>query len=207
MYEVFLNDRSIQIVAARELTISKSALINPWPSHPDKLDEWLKSIESGEDPEHVVELENPKWYFENVFCPFFIVIEAAGGVVFRNNCALFIYRNSRWDLPKGKIDEGESPVEAALREVQEECGIRNLSIKKELPSSYHLYKSPYAENMGDWILKKTYWFEMSYHGAFDGLPQEEEDITKVEWVEKQRLQKIYDLTYANLRPVLSPYLY
>ena len=92
---------------------------------------------------------------------------------------LFIFRNGVWDLPKGKVDKHETTHEAAIREVEEECGISHLQMVKKLPSTYHIYQSPYKKTMGKWILKETYWYEMKYVGHDEGIPQEEENITEI----------------------------
>jgi 8-oxo-dGTP pyrophosphatase MutT (NUDIX family) len=90
---------------------------------------------------------NPVHFFQ-LFRSVFLEVPAAGGVVKSNDRLLFIFRNGKWDLPKGKIDEGENPPEAALREVSEECGIAGQQIKKQLPSTFHIYPSPYSKTKG-----------------------------------------------------------
>ena len=83
-------------------------------------------------------------YFKNV--------EAAGGVVINpENKILFIHRLGKWDLPKGKIEKDESREVAAVREVEEECGISNLQLKDFLNATYHIY----TERDGKKILKTT----------------------------------------------------
>lgn len=124
-------------------------------------------------------------------------IDAAGGLVRNeNNEYLLIYRKGKWDLPKGKLDKGETPQQAALREVEEECGAHDLKIGEELSPSYHTY-----EQNGVRILKKTYWFEM-ISDQEEFTPETEEDIEKVEWVDLNR-KEIEDLdTYPNIRLIL-----
>ena len=89
---------------------------------------------------------------------------------------LWIQRNGKWDLPKGKIETGEEIAAAAIREVEEECGISAPQIKRRLPNTYHTYRLK-----GQAILKRTYWFEMYYQGNESLIPQEEEDITTAKW--------------------------
>jgi 8-oxo-dGTP pyrophosphatase MutT (NUDIX family) len=114
----------------------------------------------------------------------FKYIYAAGGLIEKDGAYLFIFRLKKWDLPKGKLDMGEGPEEAAIRECEEECGINALKIKHALPSTYHIYahKNGYA-------LKKTYWYKMSttFEGSFK--PQLEENIEKVEWFDKEQIQQ------------------
>lgn len=114
----------------------------------------------------------------------FAFIEAAGGLIRQKDRYLFIFRLKKWDLPKGKLDKGEKPDEAALRECQEECGITGLQITKELPSTYHIYqyKSGFA-------LKITYWFAMTSTHKGELIPQTEEDIEKAEWLDVADIKK------------------
>ncbi|MGB3946654.1 MAG: NUDIX domain-containing protein [Bacteroidia bacterium] len=128
----------------------------------------------------------------------FKIIEAAGGLVKnKNEQWLFIFRNGRWDLPKGKIEKGEAIKEAAIREVEEECGINELKIIKELPSTYHTY-SIEEKN----VLKRTYWFEMSTNYNKKLTPQLEEGITDVKWLSKNQLKQVIDNTYESIKDVL-----
>ena len=105
-------------------------------------------------------------------------IEAAGGLVMKDQQYLWIYRNDIWDLPKGKLEKNENFKIAAIREVQEECGLdRNLEIIKLLYTSFHTY----IENSKSKI-KRTNWFLMKYSGSDDLSPQIEEGIHRVEWL-------------------------
>ena len=123
---------------------------------------------------------------------------AGGGKVFNSKGhILFIFRNGKWDLPKGKAEANETIDQTALREVEEETGIRDLSINKPLEITYHIFK---RNNMI--LLKKTYWFEMfsSYEGDFK--PQFKEGITKVKWIDPKKLKKIKKNIYANIDQLL-----
>lgn len=121
----------------------------------------------------------------------FYNIDAAGGVV-RNSKGeyLFIFRRGKWDLPKGKIEEGESYQQAALREVEEETGLSNLKLDKTLMSTYHTY--PLEDTL---VLKKTYWFEMQYTGHEAPVPQTTEDIEEVKWFKPEELFIPFQNTY------------
>lgn len=133
------------------------------------------------------------------FASKFKIIEAAGGLVKnKNEQCLFIFRNGRWDLPKGKIEKGEAVKEAAIREVEEECGINELKIIKELPSTYHTY-SIEEKN----VLKRTYWFEMSTTYNKKLTPQLEEGITDVQWLSKNQLKQVIDNTYESVKDVVT----
>ncbi len=116
----------------------------------------------------------------------FKVIEAAGGLVFNaEQHLLIIHRLGYWDLPKGKIDKGETPKQAALREVEEECGIGKLKIYKEVETTYHTYNLN-----GKDILKKTYWFLMTTEDDSELIPQTDEHIEQAIWANKDSLRKL-----------------
>lgn len=136
----------------------------------------------------------------NDFKTHFKLIKAAGGVV-RNkkNELLFIYRLGKWDLPKGKLELNESIEEAAVREVEEECGLNSLTILDSLPDTYHVY-----ENNGLTILKQTYWFSMSTNFVAELTPQLEEGITKVEWLAISEVkEKVFPNTYSSIKSLLK----
>jgi 8-oxo-dGTP pyrophosphatase MutT (NUDIX family) len=136
----------------------------------------------------------------NYFSGIFRIIEAAGGLVKNEKGEyLFIFRNGKWDLPKGKIEKGEGIKTAAIREVEEECGISGLSIIRELPPTYHTYT---IEEKA--ILKRTYWFEMICDDTSAILvPQIEEGITDVEWIATKKLKKVFKNTFESVKEVLD----
>jgi len=125
----------------------------------------------------------------------FKVQQAAGGKVLNEkNEVLFIYRFNKWDLPKGKLEKGESISECAIREVEEECGITNLQIKNKLQTTYHIF-----ERNGKIILKITYWFLMKtiYKGKL--TPQTEEGIEQVVFKNDSEINKALKNTYENIK--------
>lgn len=134
-------------------------------------------------------------------------IHAAGGLVTNDQGQfLFIKRFGKWDLPKGKIEKNETPEVAALREVEEECGINGLAIKRKLLSTFHLYRSPYIRKENNWVIKETHWFEMSYSGNAKLKPQFEEGIEEARWFSHNELTEPYNNTYGNLQDLLDFYL-
>ena len=135
----------------------------------------------------------------NIFKKKFPEIIAAGGKVINNKSEiLFIYRNKKWDLPKGKAEKNEIISETALREVEEETGIKNLSIIKPLEKTYHIFNRG-----GKNYLKTTYWFEMKsdFNGKFK--PQKKEGITRVEWIGIENLSSVLPKSYANIRLLIG----
>ncbi|MDF2437047.1 MAG: hypothetical protein K0Q95_1423 [Bacteroidota bacterium] len=133
------------------------------------------------------------------FKSMFKIVEAAGGIVRNpNNEYLFIFRNGKWDLPKGKIERDELIKEAAIREVEEECGISKLEIIKELPTTYHTYSIDDKA-----ILKPTYWFEMSSSDGSKLVPQTEEGITDVQWIKNGDMKKVRENTYGSILDLIE----
>ncbi|WP_195715151.1 NUDIX hydrolase [Ancylomarina sp. 16SWW S1-10-2] len=129
----------------------------------------------------------------------FKYIEAAGGLVFNEKDEILaIHRLGKWDLPKGKVEKDETVDEAALREVEEECGVSNLQLSDELKSTYHTY---WMNNK--WILKRGYWFKMYYSGNEQLVPQTEEDIEKVCWIPSKQLETFKANTYASILEVIK----
>ncbi len=133
------------------------------------------------------------------FASLFRVVEAAGGVVRSSSGkVLVMQRRGKWDLPKGKREEGEKPVEAALREVQEETGLKDLRAGDPITVTYHTYLLD-----GQPVLKKTTWYEMTYSGDESLVtPQKEEDITEVLWLIPEDMTMILGNTYLSIIDVL-----
>ena len=125
---------------------------------------------------------------------------AAGGVVVIDNQFVAIERNGIPDLPKGHIEKGESPEVAAIREVEEETGITDLEIIKELPATWHCYLLN-----NQWTIKKTSWYIMKTNSGMKNIPQTEEGISKVYLVDKTGLKDFEEKTFASLR-TLVPYI-
>ena len=125
----------------------------------------------------------------------FIIEKAAGGLI-RNDKedTLFIYRLNRWDLPKGKIERGESKKEAAIREVEEECGLKELVIQNKLPKTYHIF-----QRNGLDTLKITHWYFMKTTFAGPLVPQIEEDISEAVFKNPIETERALENTYGNIK--------
>ena len=122
-------------------------------------------------------------------------VVAGGGKVYNDKGEiLFIYRNDKWDLPKGKIEGNESIERTAIREVTEETGVGGLEIIKPLETTYHIFK-----HSGRYRIKITYWFEMKTSFNGDLNAQEKEGITKVKWLNEKKVQKALKNSYANIK--------
>lgn len=130
---------------------------------------------------------------------YFKFIEAAGGIIHNHDGNfLFIYRLGKWDLPKGKLDKGELPLDAAIREVQEEVDLAGMQIKRKLPSTFHTYLLK-----GKTVLKETHWYEMQYLGDSLGKPQTSENIERLEWRNRENIEDILQNTYPSIIPIIE----
>ena len=128
------------------------------------------------------------------FCAGYKLIEAAGGLVYNDtNQLLMIFRNGKWDLPKGKLEVGENIEQCAIREVEEECGISELLITQQLQETYHTY-----EINGQKILKRTYWFEIESSFKGNLLPQTIEGITEAVWIDKENIAEKLENSFGNI---------
>jgi ADP-ribose pyrophosphatase YjhB (NUDIX family) len=142
----------------------------------------------------------PKLVVDNwdEFCSKHKIIYAAGGVVYNNECLLMIFRNGKWDLPKGKKEINETDENCAIREVSEESGVVDLRIIRFIKHSYHTYKINSRS-----ILKITAWFLMSSNHNQILTPQINEGISKVVWVNQDNISEKLKNTYGNISDVLK----
>lgn len=132
----------------------------------------------------------------------FNIVQAAGGIVLNEQDEiLFMFRRGKWDLPKGKLDPGESLEECAVREVQEETGLREVFLRNFFLTTFHTYE----ENQTH-ILKESYWYTMQAAGKQELIPQLEEDIHEVKWVKKEHLPVVLGNTYRSISDVINNFL-
>ncbi|HEX8514868.1 MAG TPA: NUDIX domain-containing protein [Bacteroidia bacterium] len=199
MIKITSSDKIIRLVSINEHFKPLGNFIHVAVSHPEEVANVYASLLNNHKIKEVY-LSNPdeKLLLEG-FKSGFRVVEAAGGLVRNKNGEyLFIYRNGRWDLPKGKIEKNEPVETAAVREVEEECGVGGLTIMKELEPTYHTY---FLE--GTSILKPTYWFEMNCSDGAVLTPQAEEGITDVKWIAVKDLQMVRENTYPTILDIIS----
>ncbi len=200
-YKVFVNEKLLTISAEPEMGKNELRLLNINYDHSDLLPVYLEQFKL--NCYHHLHLfgENPDAIFRDL-CKQYSIIEAAGGLVIdESGKALVIFRRGKWDLPKGKIDKGESPEEAAVREVSEECSISSPVIAGLLEETWHTYQLN-----GNPILKKTYWYKMRPHNGVEiPQPQLEEDITEVRWADKEFLPEMKKNIYPAVAELLNKY--
>jgi ADP-ribose pyrophosphatase YjhB (NUDIX family) len=199
MYKVFINNHPLFIAKTdAEIVMKPGTLLLRYD--PASLDELLNLAHQYKDFFTRIFLldENPGEVFEQ-FLEKCKLIEAAGGLVKNaKGELLMIFRNDKWDLPKGKLEKNETPEVAAIREVEEECGIGKLKIIKPLTPTFHTYK--HNEKI---ILKKTYWYEMSCADDKKLTPQLEEGITEVKWMGEKEVEKALENTFHSIVDVVK----
>jgi hypothetical protein len=197
MYKVFVNEKKLTLSKYPE-DIEKNLRFEGFAT----LEIAVDLLENTSCPEMNVYGENIEEIWED-FTHMFKVIEAAGGLVKnKNNELLFIRRMGKWDLPKGKIEKGESLEQAALREVEEETGLKELILEEFLNNTFHIY----TERNGEKILKTTYWFKMTYVGNSQPIPQKEEGISEVSWKNEEMINnEVMRMTFENIRLILDNY--
>ena len=132
------------------------------------------------------------------FKHFTIVIASGGAVQNTNEEILMIFRRGKWDLPKGKLDEGETLEQCAIREVEEETGLRGVELGEKITTTYHTYTE-----FGKHILKESHWYKMQCNTDQKLVPQTEEHITDLRWVKRSDLKKYTSKTYQTIIEVLN----
>ena len=129
----------------------------------------------------------------------FKVIKAAGGVVYHEGKVLFIHRLGKWDLPKGKLESGESTRLGAQREVEEECNIK-VEVDHKICNTWHTYAQG-----GKNILKKTSWYQMTCLDDSEMRPQLEEGIDLVKWMNKKEMAVALISAYRSIQHVIKKF--
>lgn len=127
----------------------------------------------------------------------FKIIKAAGGVVMKGSKTLLMFRRGVWDLPKGKLDDGESSREGAAREVEEETGVRVL-VGERICTTWHTYTLN-----GSRILKRTKWYQMSVVDESRMAPQEDEGIEKLAWLDRRDTELALTNSFSSIRYVID----
>ena len=196
---VYINDRRLLFANVYEYKDNKAERIAVMSDEKVSVEEIIKKLESGDEKSIVYLSNNEEESWKN-FVSHYVLIEAAGGLVENEKGEkLFIFRNGKWDLPKGKAEYDETPDVTALREVEEECGLKNLKLKNEIKKTYHTY-----HEKGRSILKVTHWYKMEVEGNQDLVPQLEEGITKVEWLNDEEIRSVvFPNTYSSIRELLT----
>lgn len=200
MYKIYINGTPLLLKSSDEVSAaaSEKALVNRYTGQTKSLLNYADMLEKNTRFDSVTLYTDEVEKLFQDFASQYKIVEAAGGVVFNEeNQVLLIFRRGFWDLPKGKIDPGETREAAAVREVQEETGLQQLQLGNFLTQTYHTYKEGKTR-----VLKCTYWFLMQTP-EFQLTPQAEENIEQAVWVELAPFLKEEDRLYGNIRDVLN----
>ncbi len=197
MYKVFVNNTPIILSTKKSIEGYKTIAIKE-VNFPTVIRDILSKEAADEEAKYHFYHKNEDKLIDHLYSKLPVVVAGGGKVYNANMDILFIKRNGKWDLPKGKIEKKEHIETAAIREVEEETGVTGLEITKFLYKTYHVFK-----RNGEFRLKVTYWFEMKTE--FDGelIPQKNEGITKVKWKNKKQAKKALTDSYANIKKLFS----
>jgi 8-oxo-dGTP pyrophosphatase MutT (NUDIX family) len=196
---IYLNERPLVIVANPEDASPKYTGITTF-EQPDKetIESTLQALETGKSSAAIFVSPNPKELLEQI-TSYFTVLVAAGGLITNSEEEiLLMFRRGKWDLPKGKQDDGEDLETCALREVEEETGLHSITLEHKITETMHFYT--FKEKR---VLKHTYWYKMQFTGTELTIPQIEEDILDIQWVKPEHLNKYLKFSYQNITDVFE----
>lgn len=197
MYKVFINKTPIVLTDDKRYVKKKGWKVIRFIGG-EQLKEIVLALEKGKSKESVAVFHFDIDELWTTFINQFKFVHAAGGLVINDeNEFLMIYRNNKWDLPKGHLKKGEQPEFGGMREVEEECGISSLTVKSHLANTYHMY------DRKGLVLKKTFWYIMHSNDKSDLIPQLEEGITEVCWKTKSDIQGVMKKSYAIIGELLE----
>ncbi len=194
MYRIYINDTALIVADFMPVGIGPNQQID---AQNFDFREFYKQVKKNGKTVHVILTKEPKKMFRTIRKPF-TVIRAAGGIVKNElNQYLFIFRKGKWDLPKGKLDEGEKTRIAAEREVMEECGIKVSEVGSRLCKTWHVY-----EDKGQIVFKKTVWYNMKAKKQ-RLIPQLEEEITEARWLGTADFLIVKQNTFPLVKDIIS----
>ncbi|HTN21234.1 MAG TPA: NUDIX domain-containing protein [Pelobium sp.] len=194
-YNIYINEKSLIITSEVIQELTNYQLID---LQGFDFEEFYQALAKNPKSLFLLVCDDPKTLFKTIKSKVRI-IEAAGGVVSNEEGkCLFIHRHGRWDLPKGKLELKERKRDAAVREVEEECGLKIKKLKEKITKTYHVY-----EIKGKPVLKISHWYAMEAKGKQKLVPQIEEGITEVKWFAKKDFSIIRANTFGNILEVIE----
>jgi 8-oxo-dGTP pyrophosphatase MutT (NUDIX family) len=193
MYKVFFNQKPIFLTTELVPQTDRTPVLFIKFSSPENIIKALKSKKT--DCLYLYHQKEDKLWMH--FLRHFPIVEAAGGLVrHQDGRFLFIFRNDKWDLPKGRIEKNEPIRIAAVREVEEETGVDGLEIVKPLIETFHVFN-----RNGKYKLKKTFWYEMKTASTVTLTPQLNEGIEQAVWVLEKEIPQNFENAYENIKQV------
>ncbi len=198
-FTIYLNERPL-IICPRQRDIPADYKDAPVCPNPDAaaITQTLQALESGDITSAVFVQSDTKRLLEAIKSHFEVLVAAGGLVINPQEEILLMFRRGKWDLPKGKQDDGESLEDCALREVQEETGLQQIKLGAKITETFHYY--PLKEKK---VLKHTYWYKMQFTGTELTVPQIEEDIMDIQWIKPENLGKYLKFSYQNIVDVFE----
>jgi ADP-ribose pyrophosphatase YjhB (NUDIX family) len=201
MHIVFVNDKPLRFVGIYDADKWKGNSSSVFVSENDlSVEDVMHELEEKGNEAGIIYLSESPDVSWQLFLSYYTLSEAAGGLVLNEKGAyLLIFRRGKWDLPKGKLDYDETPEQAAVREVSEECGLELPEIIQPLQKTFHTFSERQKR-----VLKKTHWYLMKATGTTELFPQIEEDITEAVWMTKMDIkEKVFSNTYASIKGLLE----
>jgi len=201
MYSIYFNNRCLAVCSHDDIKINDPETVLYIPSQGDSS---IKNLpfqfqESPSIQKLYIPTDRPEVLFSEL-CSGMTRIVAGGGLVTnKKGYYMLIFRHGVWDLPKGKQEPDEEIERTAIREVQEECGIREVVIQSFICTTYHSYM------LGNTlVIKHTHWYRMDYLGNGETTsPQKEEDIERAIWVKPEDLHLYLEKSYPSIKGVFA----
>jgi 8-oxo-dGTP pyrophosphatase MutT (NUDIX family) len=190
MYKVFVNERPLILTNKLSETANGAYFL----LNENSINDAIKALKKKKLPEAYVYHPNSEEILKKFTKRIPLTVAAGGVVTNAKGKVLFIYRNDKWDLPKGKLEKGESIEDCAVREVMEETGVKDLRVENFLRTTYHIYK-----DSGTYTLKEVHWYAMrtEYKGKLKG--EKKEGIEKVKWKGPKKIKKALKKSYTNIK--------
>ncbi len=200
MYEVFVDNKKIVFTDSsqnlnHEQCVMEEFDMLPFLSYAD----FIEKLPVSKQIFIVCASAERSW--KNFVCNFNF-IDAAGGIVTFENYFLAIFRNNFWDLPKGKLEKNEDPIQGAKREIEEECGILDLHFVKSICNTFHTY-----EMNNHLFIKRTFWYHFECNEKQQLTPQVEEGITRADWLTIHDKKLFLDQTFESIKEVVASFGY
>jgi len=190
MYKVFVNERPL--ILTNNITETKAE--NCYLLNEDAIMSAIDALVKKKLKKAYIYHPNAEEILKKFTAKIALEVAAGGVVTNKKGKVLFIYRNDKWDIPKGKLDEGETIEECALREVEEETGVTGLKIENYLRTTYHVFK-----RKGKYMLKEVHWYAMKTDYTGKLKPEKSEGIEKVKWKGPAKIKKDLENSYTNIK--------
>ena len=202
LQKVYYNDKPLVLCVDKEAYMSNTSDIAAYSlfngASPANFIEALRSLEQT-DAKGAIITDNSGERLLAQLHSLYPIIDAGGGVTYNESGhILMIFRRGKWDLPKGKLDDGESIEECAVREVSEETGLKDIILEEKITETYHIYEQSNRQ-----LLKRTAWYRMKGSSLQLLEPQKAENIIEARWVRHDELGKLAEQSYEAVREVLK----